>query len=164
MDYIVNFHFFWIANTILSIYKYKEQFEKIREECETVHNRMIYGISILVSLTIYLFFVIPLDFSQMPHHNTPIKIGILIGLVIFPLMNVRLFITKGIVPFLFSTTLHVVGLYFLFRGLYFETVMDHSFNERAGMFAGIEYFLLFILFSLLGIVVTLIIHTKNRTK
>lgn len=120
---------------------------------------MIYGIAVLFSLVIYLFFIMPLDFSQVIHYTTLTKIGLLIVITIFPLVLAWLYISRGTNAFLFSVPFHFIGLVFLYREFYGEgqfTMFNYSFTDNPGSLAGLENFLLYILISLLGIVLSLV--------
>lgn len=124
-----------------------------------MNNRMIYGIAILFSFVIYLFFIMPLDFSQVLQYTTLMKIGLLIVITIFPLVLAWLYISRGTNAFLFSVPFHFVGLIFLYREFYIDdqiTMFDYSFTDSPGSLAGLENFLLYILISLLGIVLSLV--------
>jgi hypothetical protein len=133
-----------------------------------VQNSIVFGIAFLFSLTIYLFLVMPLDFTHMQQQTTSMKLGLLTVIAIFPLTIAGLLIIKGVAVFLLSLSFHVVSLFFLYRGLYLEDqilVFHYSWTESGGSLVGIENFLIYILISLLGVITSLVLlKPKKDTK
>lgn len=130
-----------------------------------MQNRMVYGVAILFSLIIYLLFVVPLDFAQ--NHSTSTKIGLIPIIVTFPLFFAWLFLKKGPRFFLVTVPYYFVGLFFLYRGLLSEdqlTIFEYSFIESRGSLAGVEYFLLYFLISIFGVVLQLIFTKSPQDK
>lgn len=129
-----------------------------------MQNSVVYGVAILISSLIYLFLIMPLDFSQITHYNTLLKLGILSVIVIVPLMLAWIYIWKGIIAFFLAIPFYLVGLFFLYRGSTEEIllVFYYSFAENRANLTGMENFLLYILFSLLGIIVALIMVTPKE--
>ncbi|MCT8136758.1 hypothetical protein H1D32_02700 [Anaerobacillus sp. CMMVII] len=130
-----------------------------------MQNRMIYGMAILFSLVIYLFFVMPLDFSQLLLTDTLMKVGILIVILVFPMLLAWLKITRGNRVFMFALPFHLIGLFFLHRGLYLEgqiVVFKYSFKEYGSSLVGIENFILYLAISLLGLIIALVFLEPNQ--
>jgi hypothetical protein len=128
-------------------------------------NSIIYGIASLYSLVVYFFFVMPPDFIHPFSHSILAKIGILLIILIFPLIFARLFITKGYQFLLFSSPFYVVSLFFLYRAFNIEnqkSLLEYSFIKSGGSAVGIENILLYILFSLLGIIIALIFYNQPK--
>jgi hypothetical protein len=130
-----------------------------------VQNSIVFGIAFLVSLTIYLFFVMPLDFLNIRHQTTAMKLGLLTIIAVFPLTIAWLLMIKGVATFLLSVSFHIVSLFFLYRGFYFEdqiSVFQYSWAESGGSLVGIENFLIYILISFLGIIISLILLKPKK--
>ncbi|MFN7251429.1 MAG: hypothetical protein ACK4M9_11640 [Anaerobacillus sp.] len=130
-----------------------------------MQNSIVFGIAFLFSLTIYLFFVMPLDFLHIQHHTTAMKLGLLTVIAIFPLTIAGLLIFKGVAVFLLSVSFHVVSLIFLYRAFYLEdqlSVFQYPWTESGGSLAGIENFLIYILISLLGIITSLFLLRSKK--
>ncbi len=124
-----------------------------------MQNRMVYGVAILFSLVIYFLFVIPIDLS---FHQ---KIGLLPIIIALPLFFAYLLVKKGTKFILVTIPYYFVGLFFLYRGIHLDdqlTIFEYSFIENGGSLKGVEYFFLYILISLFGVVLQFILKKKSR--
>jgi hypothetical protein len=143
----------------------------------TTKKCIVYTIAFLFSVVVHYFFVVPLEFTEMLQNQMILHLLIFLTILVFPMLMARSFITRGIKSLFISLPFFVAGLFLLYRGFYLEgqfSILDtlvktiestHVSNDAerySGSFIGIESFLLYIIVSEFGVLLSFLLYKKKQ--